>query len=334
MRSLDDQLSWPPSFSRENYAGRSHDRGDGVSYWFATRLSGRDPAHRRAPSTPSKEVTLPRILGHRGARLLAPENTLPGFRAAMADGADGVELDVRRTADQALVCLHDAGLGRTTNGRGPVREHTLAEIRRLDAGARHGPGGRNGHRRAVHPGGPWVGVPTLAEALDGLPPGALVDVEVKCRGEGPDGPAQVAELLAETLAGRPDRDRLLVSSFSRKLVAAAVPALGGIHVGLVSSALVPLGRALRAAELCGCSLLAAQAPAYFGPKAKLTASRAVDAGFQLLAWTVDDPETARRLADLGVELIVSDRPGELRRALDAAPSRGPARGGGAPEPPR
>lgn len=200
-----------------------------------------------------------------------------------------------------------------------MREHTLAEIRRLDAGARHGPGGRNGHRRAVHPGVPWVGVPTLAEALDGLPPGALVDVEVKCRGEGPDGPAQVAELLAEILAGRPDRARLLVSSFSRKLVAAAVPALGGIHVGLVSSALVPLGRALRAAELCGCSLLAAQASAYFGPKAKLTASRAVDAGFQLLAWTVDDPETARRLADLGVELIVSDRPGELRRALDAPP---------------
>ena len=273
--------------------------------------------HHTGPSSAeAKEVTLPRILGHRGARLLAPENTLPGFRAAIADGADGVELDVRRTADQALVCLHDAGLGRTTNGRGPVREHTLAEIRRLDAGARYG---RNGHRRAVHPGGPWVGVPTLAEALDGLPPGALVDVEVKCRGEGPDGPAQVAELLAETLAKRPDRDRLLVSSFSRKLVAAAVPALGGIHVGLVASALVPLGRALRAAELCGCSLLAAQASAYFGPKAKLAASRAVDAGFQLLAWTVDDPETARRLADLGVELIVSDRPGELRRALDAAP---------------
>jgi glycerophosphoryl diester phosphodiesterase len=270
------------------------------------------PRQRRSP--------LPRILGHRGARLLAPENTLPGFRAALAEGADGVELDVRRTADQALVCLHDAGLGRTTNGRGPVREHTLAEIRRLDAGARHG---RNGHRRAVAPGRARVGVPTLAEALDGLPRAALVDVEVKCRGAGPDGPARVAQLLAEALAGRPDRDRLLVSSFSRKLVAAAVPALGGIPVGLVSSALVPLGRALRGAELCGCSLLAAQASAYFGPKAKLVASRALEAGFELLAWTVDDPETARRLADLGVGVIVSDRPGELRRALGGAAPPGP-----------
>jgi glycerophosphoryl diester phosphodiesterase len=277
--------------------------------------------HTGQSSAEAKEVTLPRILGHRGARLLAPENTLPGFQAAISDGADGVELDVRRTADEALVCLHDAGLGRTTNGRGPVREHTLAEIRRLDAS---GPPRRNGHRgvRRV-PAAAWaaaavgaVGVPTLSEALDAIPASALVDVEVKCRGEGPDGPARVADLLAATLAGRPDRDRLLVSSFSRKLVAAAVPALEGMSVGLVTSALVPLGRALRAAELCGCSLLAAQAPAYFGPKARLAAARAVDAGFQLLAWTVDDPETARRLADLGVRVIVSDRPGQLRRALD------------------
>lgn len=255
---------------------------------------------------------LPRILGHRGARLLAPENTLPGFRAAISEGADGVELDVRRTADQVLVCLHDAGLGRTTNGRGPVREHTLAEVRRLDAG---GSPRRNGH----HGGQESIRVPTLTEALDSLPSNALVDVEVKCRGQGPDGPAQVADLLAATLEGRLDRDRVLVSSFSRKLVAAAVPALEGISVGLISSALVPLGRALRGAELCGCSVLAAQASAYFGPMAKLAAARAVDAGFQLLAWTVDDPETARRLADLGVGVIVSDRPGELRRALDGAP---------------
>lgn len=228
-----------------------------------------------------------------------------------------MELDVRRTADQALVCLHDAGLGRTTNGRGPVREHTLAEIRRLDAG---GSFRRNGHRGV--PGAPGSGtgvrVPTLTEALDALPPSALVDVEVKCRGEGPDGPARVADLLAATLAGRPDRDRILVSSFSRKLVAAAVPALEGISLGLVTSALVPLGRALRGAELCGCSMLAAQTSAYFGPKARLAAARAVDGGFQLLAWTVDDPETARRLADLGVTVVVSDRPGQLRRALDSA----------------
>src|SRR6266542_2532452 len=58
-------------------------------------------------------------------RLRQRRSPLPRIRAAISEGADGVELDVRRTADQVLVCLHDAGLGRTTNGRGPVREHTL-----------------------------------------------------------------------------------------------------------------------------------------------------------------------------------------------------------------
>lgn len=273
-------------------------------------FEGRDPAQQGPDWARRRRSPLPRILGHRGARLLAPENTLPGFRAALTDGADGVELDVRRTADQALVCLHDAGLGRTTDGRGPVREHTLAEIRRLDAAGSFRRNGQRGDGR--------VRVPTLSEALDGLPIDALVDVEVKCRGEGPDGSALVADLLAATLGGRSDRHRVMVSSFSRKLVAAAVPRLEGIRVGLVSSALVPLGRALRSAELCGCTLLAAQTAAYFAPKARLSASRATAAGFQLLAWTVDDPETARRLADLGVGVIVSDRPGELRRALDGS----------------
>jgi len=256
---------------------------------------------------------LPRILGHRGARFVAPENTVVSFQAAIAEGADGVELDLRRTLDQKLVCLHDPGLGRTTDGRGPVRQWTLEELRRLDAGRRFGRNGDRSYR------GRGLQIPTIAQALDALPRTALVDVEVKFRGEGPDGPADVAELLAAELAGRPDRDRIMVSSFSRRLMAAAVPKLPGLRVGIVTSALTPLGRALRVAEAAGCTLLAAQAHAYLGPMAKAAASRAADAGILLLAWTVDDPETARRLADLGVSVIVSDRPGALRQALAPPP---------------
>ncbi|HEX9342762.1 MAG TPA: glycerophosphodiester phosphodiesterase family protein [Actinomycetota bacterium] len=277
---------------------------------------------------------LPRILGHRGARFTAPENTVASFQAAIAEGADGVELDLRRTLDQALVCLHDPGLGRTTDGRGPVRQWTLEELRRLDAsaGLKFGRNGSAGLPWTASPGSPgsparsagdWpfrgIQIPTIAQALDALPRSALVDVEAKFRGEGPDGPAEVAELLAAELAGRPDRDRIMVSSFSRRLMAAAVPKLPGMRVGIVTSALTPLGRALRVAEAAGCTLLAAQAHAYLGPMAKAAASRAADAGILLLAWTVDDPETALRLADLGVSVIVSDRPGALRQALAQSP---------------
>jgi glycerophosphoryl diester phosphodiesterase len=262
---------------------------------------------------------------------VAPENTIEAFRAALDQGADGVELDVRQTADGALVCFHDAALGRTTDGRGLLREHTLAEVARLDAGAwpRLAWGRLDGDSSSgepSHPGGggpAWpaarrfrgVRVPTLAEALDALPPDALVDVEVKARGEGERGAEAVAAVLAATLLGRADRQRVLVSSFSRRLVAAAVAALPGIRVGLVTPTFVPLGRALRAAQALDCRLLAAQASAYLGPKARLAATRGRADGMLLAAWTVDDPDGARRLADLGVEVLVSDVPGRLRLAL-------------------
>jgi glycerophosphoryl diester phosphodiesterase len=75
----------------------------------------------------------PAVVGHRGLMLHAPENTLAGF-AACLDLRLGFELDVRRTRDGHLVCLHDADVGRTTGGKGPVAGLTLAELRRLDAG--------------------------------------------------------------------------------------------------------------------------------------------------------------------------------------------------------
>ena len=73
-------------------------------------------------------------IGHRGARGHAPENTLLSVDAAIARGADMVEVDVQRTADGQLVLMHDKRVDRTTNGTGYVSEMTLAELRRLDAG--------------------------------------------------------------------------------------------------------------------------------------------------------------------------------------------------------
>lgn len=77
---------------------------------------------------------LPLLVGHRGACDCAPENTLVSFQRAVADGADIVELDVRRTADGRVVALHDESVDRTTDGSGLIAELTLAEAQRLDAG--------------------------------------------------------------------------------------------------------------------------------------------------------------------------------------------------------
>jgi len=74
------------------------------------------------------------IIGHRGAPVEAPENTIPSFIKAIESGADFIEIDVRSTKDGVLIVLHDSGVDRTTNGSGPVSEMMFSEVRRLDAG--------------------------------------------------------------------------------------------------------------------------------------------------------------------------------------------------------
>jgi glycerophosphoryl diester phosphodiesterase len=74
------------------------------------------------------------IMGHRGAPAVEPENTLRSFRRALDMGVAAVELDVQLTKDGRLAVIHDETLDRTTNGRGPVKDFTLAELRGLDAG--------------------------------------------------------------------------------------------------------------------------------------------------------------------------------------------------------
>src|SRR6266849_1522640 len=81
----------------------------------------------------------PRIIGHRGAALAAPENTLAGFCMAAALNVEWVEFDVRLTSDDRCILLHDDTLDRTTNGHGPASRLTFDEVRRLDAGTWFGP---------------------------------------------------------------------------------------------------------------------------------------------------------------------------------------------------
>jgi glycerophosphoryl diester phosphodiesterase len=76
----------------------------------------------------------PQIVAHRGAATRAPEHTIPAYEVAVAAGVDALWLDVQETADEQIVVVHDFRLERTTNGHGPVREHTVRELKRLDAG--------------------------------------------------------------------------------------------------------------------------------------------------------------------------------------------------------
>lgn len=94
------------------------------------------------------------VIGHRGGRAMAPENTLAAFRNAIKLGIDYVEIDVRATKDGHLVIMHDGTVDRTTNGTGAVKEMDFDAIRALDAGSKFDPGYANER------------VPTLDEVLD------------------------------------------------------------------------------------------------------------------------------------------------------------------------
>jgi glycerophosphoryl diester phosphodiesterase len=96
----------------------------------------------------------------------APENTLAAFRLAIEQGAEGIELDARLTADGEVVVFHDESLERVTDGHGRVRNYTLAELKRLDAGERFNPAFR-GER-----------IPTLREVFDELDRSARFDIEL------------------------------------------------------------------------------------------------------------------------------------------------------------
>lgn len=140
-----------------------------------------------------------RLIGHRGARGEAPENTLAGFAYAANLGLTAVELDVRRTRDDQVVVIHDPTVDRTTDGAGAVADLTLAELKSLDA-------------RSVH--GDWpepCRIPTLDEVLPVVQRFDLIQIEIKsepaARMEG-----TIADVLAQ-VRGRGIAGRTTLSSF-------------------------------------------------------------------------------------------------------------------------
>src|SRR5215212_9607059 len=109
----------------------------------------------------------PQIFAHRGARVVAPENTLPAFQRALDMNVDGIELDIHCSKDGELVVIHDFTVDKTTNATGKVNHFTTAELASLDAGS---------SLSAEFAG---VGIPTLAQVFDLVGNRCRVNVEIK-----------------------------------------------------------------------------------------------------------------------------------------------------------
>ena len=155
-----------------------------------------------------------RVIAHRGASGYAPENTAAAFAKAIAMGADAIETDVRLSADGELVLIHDATVTRTTDGRGPVADHTLAELRALDAG-RWFSDAFAGER-----------VPTLAELIEDVAPRIPVVLESKDRAA--TGPT-IAAIRAAGI-----EDRVEVTSFLWPAVVEAKRLAARLPIGFLT----------------------------------------------------------------------------------------------------
>ncbi|WGF86384.1 glycerophosphodiester phosphodiesterase family protein [Marinivivus vitaminiproducens] len=247
-----------------------------------------------APDRPNAAPGLPRVIGHRGAAALAPENTLDAIEAAHRAGARWVEFDVKLTGDGVPILFHDAVLTRTTGAKGKVARTSWAAIRGLDAGRAFGRPAR---------------VPAFAEAIDLLGTlGLGANVEIKpC-------PGREAETTAAALATIAERwpDHLpppLVSSFARPCLAAARERAPHLPRGLLAERLPLRWRALMLAYGCA-TLHLSQRHLDTARVARLRAT-----GVPLLVYTVNDPARARVLIEAGAQAVISDAPDAVAAAL-------------------
>jgi len=249
-------------------------------------------------------------LAHRGASAQAPENTIEAFRLAVEDGAGGLELDVHMTRERHIVVIHDSTLDRTTNGSGAVSEMTLDELRRLDAGYNFSPDG--GPSRPYR--GRGVRVPTLGEVLREFP-GVPVNIEIKA------GTPGIEEMVLGVLREARALGRALVVSTPHDIVKRFRKVSGGlistgasrweIEVFYIASRLY-LERLLRP------PYDALQVPLRHRGIPVVTPRfvRAAHArGVRVDAWTINEADEMRRLLDLGVDVIMTDRPGTLADEL-------------------
>lgn len=228
----------------------------------------------------------PEIIAHRGAPREALENTLPAFRLALAQGADGIELDVHASRDGVIVVHHDPAL-RTMDARGAVALHEIAS---LDANTIAATPLAGGH-----------GAPTLDDVLDLVGPRATVYIEVKAFG--------VEDALEATLARHPGV-RVAVHAFDHRIPVAARQRRPTLAIGLLSTSYpLDLPGFIGAAQ---CEAFWQHAPLIDRPLVQ----RAHDLGARVVAWTVNDVGQARTLVDLGVDALCTDTPGLLRSALE------------------
>jgi glycerophosphoryl diester phosphodiesterase len=245
------------------------------------------------------KLIIPKVIGHRGARAYAPENTLASIHTAADLGIEWVEIDVKLTRDGVPVIFHDDELNRTTNGSGLVAETDFKTIEELDAGL-------------------WFGdsfmgekIPTLEEALNAIIDRNLgVNLEIKpCPGR----EKETAEVMLDvaTRIWPEDSPPPLISSFSHVSLESAMDVMAEWPRGLLIDEYLPNWKELAAhldvhtINIDGNTVTRDQMAEY------------LDYGKPILAYTINDPAKAKLLMSWGVSSVFSDCPDVIRDEIES-----------------
>ena len=286
-------------------------------------------------------MTNMRVIAHRGASAAFPEHTRAAYLQAIADGADGLECDVHLTADRQLVLWHDATLDRTTDERGPLHERTLAELQGIDL--------LRGHALPAGFGSPSEQLLTLSELIDiavaaGRP--LLLAIELKHpdpfgrelesavlrtldergfdRATGALGPLSISLMSFDPGSVAVLRDEvdsahvmLLTGAFDEQEAAAILAADPTLNESEVALAAERLTIALTAAvDLIDDGQVQGGPDIEWVRGEQDRVRRWLERGLTVRVWTVDTLQDLEFCLHLGITEVTTNRPGELRIALD------------------
>jgi glycerophosphoryl diester phosphodiesterase len=248
-----------------------------------------------------------KVQGHRGARALRPENTLPAFEYAIAQGVDALELDMAVTRDNVIVVSHDPYLeAPVCTGPQPkatIRELTLAEVRKWDCGAQRNPAfPRQQPVRGTR-------MPTLDEVFALAPKGTfLFNIETKSFPDHPEltpPPEEFARMVLDKVRRHHLESRVILQSFDFRTLHAMKNLAPGIRLAALYSG--PPKSFVEIARDAGADIISP----VFGLVTPEQVKESHAAGLEVIPWTPDTPPDWDRLIAAGVDAIITDDPAAL-----------------------
>lgn len=230
------------------------------------------------------------IIAHRGASYVAPENTLAALKKAIELGAEYAEVDVYQTRDGEIVLMHDEKLERTTNVKGKIWDFTLDELKQLDAGSWFG------NEFKAEP------IPTLREAVQLVKGKMKLNIEIKIKREEPDLAQKVLDLIR---AEEFEKD-CVVTSFDRKTVEKIKQIAPEIETGFIFDKEYPPDVFEGSWDALSSNYRLVKPE--FVQKAREHKKK-------IYAWTVNSRREMKRLIDLKIDGIITNRPGLLKKVI-------------------